>query len=90
MPKKKVSEREAKKRHTQVATALVVFIQHIPHDFIRGDAVTDLTAKRNRWPDVKGVIRKVDGPVVLVEYTSGNKRWKSVVNLKKIAKKNRG
>ncbi len=87
MPRKKVSKSEADTRHRQAAKSLVVLIQNTPHDFTRGDAVTDLTAKRNRWPDVKGVIRKVDGPMVLVEYTSGEKRWKSVVNLKKVLSK---
>ncbi len=87
MAKKKVSRREAQVRHTQVAKSLVVLIQETPHDFFKGDEVLDLTAKRNRWPDTRGVIEKVDGPMVLVKYTSGNRRWKSVMNLKKVRNK---
>lgn len=89
MAKKKVSRKEDDTRHLQVVASMVVLIQRTPHGFTRGDSVTDQTAKRNRWPDVSGVIRKVDGPMVLVEYASGNKRWKSVVNLKKVVRKNK-
>lgn len=47
MAKKKVSRREAGKRHQQVVMSLAVLIQQTPHGFTRGDAVTNLTAKRN-------------------------------------------
>ena len=53
------------------------------HSFTVGDSVVDVTAEANDWPDVRGQVMDVDGPHVLVKYTSGNERAKLAVNLRR-------
>ena len=67
----------------QLAILIVGIIQYPKHEFKKGDKVTDITVKKNRWPDVQGVVTKIDGALVRVKYTSGKSRWTVHLNLKK-------
>jgi len=53
-----------------------------PH-FNVGDRVVDITAEKNNWEDVKGIVVEVDGSNIKIRYKSGNFRWKMPINLRK-------
>jgi hypothetical protein len=58
-----------------------LYLHPISHKFSVGDAVVDLTAKREGWSDINGKVIEVDGSQVKVRYKSGNVRWKKHINL---------
>ena len=53
------------------------------HSFQKDDVVIDITAESNGWTDVRGKVLEVDGPHVLVEYDSGNRRAKLAAHLRR-------
>ncbi len=61
----------------------IIYVRPIDHDFDPGDEVIDITAEREGWQDVEGVVRRVDGSHVEVKYTSGNIRAKMHINIRK-------